>query len=61
MSGVALGGVWTLKGRYQSVYCDGRGEHLQMYITGRIWAIRLGVEATIQGVYTWEIMGVTYN
>lgn len=28
------GGVSTLKGRYQSVLCDGRDAHLQMYITG---------------------------
>ena len=28
------GGVSTLKGRYQSVLCDGQDAHLQMYITG---------------------------
>ena len=34
------GGVSTLKGRYQSVLCDGRDAHLQMYITGGGWEIR---------------------
>eukprot|EP00435_Cladocopium_sp_Y103_P020125 s928_g4.t3 len=46
-------GVSTLKGRYQSVYCDGQGEHLQMYITGALGCL---IPISFLALCTWVVV-----
>lgn len=46
-------GVSTLKGRYQSVLCDGRDAHLQMYITGALGCL---IPISFLALCTWIVV-----